>query len=521
MNMYSRILAALLLAGASSSLTACGDDEEDNGGKPDAGKDAGSEKDADEPDPDEDADVDPEGDAGTDAGGGTEDDAPELGSCPTHPNVMVTADYCVLNGTTGSEIKTDLTLSKVKGKKGYLINKGVFVGEDVGGKAAADTTKKSATLSITKGTTLFGGDNLAFLLVNRGSKLMAEGTAKYPVVFTSSSSDLKPGRWGGVILNGRAPSNRADASGDVSGEAGTGKYSGPDAKDNSGTVKYVRIEFGGSKIDDKNELNGLALQGVGSGTTIDYLHVHANDDDGVEFFGGTVNAKHVIVTAFADDGLDWTDGWNGSVQYYIAQQWKYTNPGTGTNDASNGIEADNQDVNVKATPVSEPTLSNITLLGASDMTAPAGGNGMNLRRATKGHVHNTVVLNFKTSCITLRGPDSVAAVGAGLTLENSRIACDTQYETAPGRSMDADPVAAAKLFDTAGNNEKPADKDALYEDAFAQSASVNFNPKKDSPLLSGGKKPSGAFFDDVSFIGAVGPDDWTAGEWFKVTPFAQ
>jgi hypothetical protein len=520
MNTYSRILAALLLASASGGYVACGDSDNK---KPDA-----EEKDAGEDGDEEDGGGDEEDAGKTDAGtkpgsdaGSTQEEAPkELDKCPDHPNVTTTGSFCTISAPLGNEVKTDLELGPVKGKMGYLISKSVFVGEDVGGKATADASKKKVTLTINKGTTLYGADSLSFLLVNRGSKLIAEGSAKYPIVFTSGASGAnRPGRWGGVILNGRAPSNRADANGDVVGEAGTGKYSGPDADDNSGVVKYVRIEFSGGKIDDKNELNGLALQGVGKGTTIDYLHVHAGDDDGVEFFGGTVDAKHIIVTAFADDGIDWTDGWNGRVQFAIAQQWKYTNPGTGSNDASNGIEADNNDVNVKATPISEPTLSNVTLIGAPDMTAPAGGNGMNLRRATKGHLNSFVVLNFKTSCITLRGTDSAGFVGTGLTMETSGAFCPTMYEPAPGRSNDADPAAAEKLF---GENTKFANADEALQDPYAQTASPDFRAKAKA-LLSGGTTPSDTFFEKVSYIGALddSEDNWTKGNWFKITPFDQ
>jgi hypothetical protein len=524
MNTYSRILAALLLAGASSALVAsCGDD---NSGDDDNKEDAGGDEDAGGGGEEDAGGGDERDDAGTDSGTDAGEAAPEeLTACPTHHNVTAMGSFCVLSGNIGDEVKTDLELKPVKGKMGYLINKSVFVGEDVGGKATPDASKKTVKLTIGKGTTLFGADSLSFLLINRGSTMMAEGTAKYPIVFTSGAAGApRPGRWGGVILNGRAPSNRADANGDVVGEAGTGKYSGPDAEDNSGVFKYVRIEFSGGKIDSTNELNGLSLQGVGRGTTIEYVHVHAGDDDGIEFFGGTVDAKHVVVTAFADDGLDWTDGWIGRVQFALVQQWKYTNPGSGANDASNGIEADNQDTNPKATPYANPTMSNITLIGALDMSAPAGGNAFNLRRATKGSLHNFVALNFKTSCISVRGDDSAGFVTSGdLTLSNSKMFCPTLYEPMPGRSNDARPAASMAMWDATGaDNETLADADAAELTApFEQSADVDFTPKKGSPLLKGGKVPSDKFFEKVDFIGGIGEDNWLEGEWYKVTPFDQ
>jgi hypothetical protein len=518
MNTYSRILAALLLL-SGGGLMACDDSSGGGGDENDSGEPP--EDDGGEP---EDAGRSDTGgrDAGADAGG-SEDDPEELDKCPTHPNVTSTGSFCVLSAAIGNEIKEDLELAPVKDKMGYLINKSVFVGEDVGGKASPDSAKKRVTLAIKKGTTLYGADALSFMLINRGSKIEAEGTAKHPIVFTSGAAGApRPGRWGGLIVNGRAPSNRADANGDVNGEAGTGKYSGSDAADNSGTLKYVRIEFSGGKIDDRNELNGLALQGVGRGTTLDYIHIHGGDDDGIEFFGGTVNAKHIAITAFADDAIDWTDGWTGKLQFALAQQWTYTNPGTGTNDGANGIEADNNDQGTfNQSPNSNPTLSNVTLIGASDITAAVGGHGMNLRRGTQGNLHNFVVLNFKSSCISLRDPVTAGYVGDSLTTTNSRAFCSNMYQASASGAPFPDATAAAKLFEMGDANEKLADADAALTKPYEQSEDADFTPKTDSGLLTGGKAPSDSFFEKVEFIGAFGDgDSWLEGEWFKITPFS-
>src|SRR5690606_625608 len=111
-----------------------------------------------------------------------------------------------------------------------------------------------------------------------------------------------------------------------------------DPADNSGVLRYVRLEWTGGKVNDTNELNGIAFQGVGSGTVVEYVHVHGGDDDSIEWFGGTVNAKYLLATAPGDDGLDWTDGYTGKIQYAIVQQW----PRVSSSDP-NGIEADNRD----------------------------------------------------------------------------------------------------------------------------------------------------------------------------------
>lgn len=513
MKTYSHLLAALLLASAAGGFVACGDskDDPDTEGR----KDAGTDSEVPEDGSDEDTGVEnPEGDGGTDP-------VPQDEDCPDHPNITVVGKFCRISAGLGNEIKTDLELNTVKGKEGYLIDKGVFVGEDVGGKASPDASKKSATLTISKGVKLYGADTQSFLLVNRGSKIVAEGTKDSPIVFTSGAAGAaRPGRWGGVIINGRAPNNKADANGDVAGEAGTGKYSGPDAEDNSGVIKYVRIEFGGSKIDEMNELNGLALQGVGRQTEIDYLHVHANDDDGIEFFGGTVDAKHVIITGAADDGIDWTDGWSGRLQFGIVQQWKFTNPGSGADDAANGVEGDSNATTTR-TPISNPTLSNVTLIGDKSVTNRA--HGLILRKGTQAQLHNFLVLNFKENCISLRGTASAAYAGNELAFTSSQMFCDTPYDSTSraGTAEAADGAAAMKAFDAARGNVVLANGDSSLEDPSNQSKNGNFRAK-DAKLLTGGKAPSDTFFDKVEFIGALGDkeaDDWTAGAWFKVTPF--
>jgi hypothetical protein len=164
------------------------------------------------------------------------------------------------------------------------------------------------------------------LVVRRSSQIIARGTAALPIIFSSSKLDGERARgdWGGLIINGRSTINScAGGTGvcEAFGEGGTGFYGGDDEADNSGVLEYVRVEFAGTLISPDNELNGIAFQGVGSGTTVDHIQVHMNADDGVEFFGGTVNVKHVLVTGVGDDSMDWTDGWRGRAQHIVLQQY--------------------------------------------------------------------------------------------------------------------------------------------------------------------------------------------------------
>lgn len=220
----------------------------------------------------------------------------------------------------------------------YQINGRVDVGTDVGATGAGGA---AATLNIGAGA-LFVANNADaandFLVVNRGSKMNAVGTASAPIIFTSaqnlnpaSISESSQGQWGGIILAGRAPiSNCSSGSNDAGGTSttcenvveGTGNalYGGNVANDSSGTVQYVQIRYSGIEISLGNELQGLTLGGTGSGTVIDHVHVHNSSDDGIEIFGGTTNLKYIAITGADDDGFDTDVGWRGFVQFLIAVQ---------------------------------------------------------------------------------------------------------------------------------------------------------------------------------------------------------
>ncbi|MYD86034.1 MAG: T9SS C-terminal target domain-containing protein, partial [Acidobacteria bacterium] len=189
----------------------------------------------------------------------------------------------------------------------------------VSGRITADTTftadslwlldgavfvEEPARLTIEAGTEVFGRSSTnGTLIIARGAQILANGTADAPIVMTSDQKigDRARGDWGGLIINGRAPLNVP--GGEAEGEGDTGVYGGTDPDDDSGHLYYVRVEFAGSEFSPDNELNGIAFQGVGRGTEVDHVMVKFNKDDGLEFFGGTVEVKHVICFAIADDSI--------------------------------------------------------------------------------------------------------------------------------------------------------------------------------------------------------------------------
>ena len=399
-------------------------------------------------------------------------------------------EFCTLSG----DITEDLHLIA---DIPWVLSGGVFIGTD-------DT---SATLTIDPGATVYGESATdGMLVITRGSKIMAEGTADMPIVFTSSKAagDRARGDWGGIIINGYASINSCgDAIDDCEalGEGGVGWYGGDDDADDSGVLRYLRVEFAGTLISPDNELNGIAFQGVGSGTEVDYIQVHMNADDGVEFFGGTVDVKHVLVTGAADDSLDWTDGWRGRAQYVALQQF---------DDAGdNGIEADNNGEANDASPRSNPQLRNLTLVGSPD--SAFSDTGILLREGTGADIADAVVTSFNDNCFDIDHAETFANawdsgdLSGGLVLENSILDCATNWAD---DDDDGTEFTIGEFVETLNTGNTLVDP--MLADA-TNLTTPDFLPEAGSPALGNGLDMADAFFDAVDYIGAFGSDDWTAG----------
>jgi hypothetical protein len=203
--------------------------------------------------------------------------------------------------------------------------------------------------------------------VDKGGKLIAKGTKDAPIVFTSGEATRTAGDFGGVILNGNAKVNLPGGSGSPEGIENGPTYGGNDDAESSGELSYVRIEFAGFLLSKDNELNALTMNAIGSGTKLDHVQVHFGTDDGFEWFGGTVSGKYLLATGIEDDCFDWDFGWRGKVQFLACVQDDFVK-------GDNGIEADNNASTTGAEPFSNPTVSNITLVGKS--VAGAVGRGM-------------------------------------------------------------------------------------------------------------------------------------------------
>lgn len=373
----------------------------------------------------------------------------------------------------------------------YLLKGTVFVGDD----------HHPTVLTVEPGTVIQGDfATTGTLVVNRGSKIMAEGAPDAPIIFTSAKpqGQRRRGDWGGVIVNGKARINTCDEGVcEALGEGGTGRYGGDNDEDDSGILSYVRIEFAGKQLGPDNELNGLALQGVGSKTRIDHLHLHMNKDDGIEFFGGTASFKYVLATGTGDDNLDWTEGWRGKGQFFVAQQY--------WDDADNGIEADNNSSDNLAEPIAAPELSHMTLIGSPE--SDSSDIGILLREGTRGSLSNVIAVGFEGACLDVDDEATWRAVSGGdLRITRSIISCLTPFGN---NYAETDPEGVSVEF-FFGADTTNLQADPRIDEPF-DLENPHFAPLPDSPALTGGRAPSDPFFTPASYIGGVDPEgDWIA-----------
>ena len=268
----------------------------------------------------------------------------------------------------------------------------------VGEEATFGTIGKVGNLTIEPGTVIIGERaTKGALIVQRGSKINAIGTAAAPIVFTSERDPgtREPGDWGGLVICGKAPNNLPDVQASRELEGGYGAFhGGTDAADNSGTLKYVRLEFAGIPINPNQEVNSLTMGSVGSGTTIDYVQASFGLDDSFEWFGGTVNCKHLIAYKGLDDDFDTDNGFSGYVQYGVGIRGAAIADQSG----SNGFECDNDAAGSSNTPYTSAIFANMSIIGAKGSSSiaidPLFQNGAQLRRSNKQKIYNTVITGY-------------------------------------------------------------------------------------------------------------------------------
>ncbi len=365
------------------------------------------------------------------------------------------------------------------------------------------------TLTIEPGTKIIGeGATNGTLIISQGAYLLAAGTVDSPIVFTSDQgpSAVDRGQWGGIVINGRAPVNESFPD-----------FGGTDPDDDSGILRYVRVEFAGSRSS-----SALSLRGVGAGTTVDFVQVHFSGGDGIEIIGGTVDVKHVLATGNLDDSMDWDLGWTGRGQFIVAQQRG--------DFAGDGFEADNNPVDNDILPRSAPQIYNATLVG--DPNGPESAVGVLLGGGTAGTLRNFIVTGFNQSGLDINDQATISQTISGdLSVQSSIFfnnATDIQLDPSGAVisrdlgnfSIDVDGIEETSWALTAGFNN--AETDPLLGDPNNLTA-PDFQPGSGSPATDGtvpvAAPPADGFFDPVTFIGGVGStDNWVAGWTTNVVP---
>jgi hypothetical protein len=322
----------------------------------------------------------------------------ELGGDVTPINVPTTT---TLSGNINTT--TTLTSDKVWTLKGY-----VYVTD-------------GAKLIIQPGTTIVSDiAEKGALCIERGAQLIAEGTATKPIVFTSgrTNGEKQPGDWGGIVILGRAKTNRTS---EPTIEGGIGRpFGGTNDLDNSGVLKYVRIEYAGIAAMPNSEINALTLGGVGSGTIIENVQTIYANDDAFEFFGGTVSPKNLYAFATADDDFDFDFGFTGTITNGVAKRDpQFVDNG----DAGNGVECDNDGTGSNATPFTHPKLYNMILVGPNVSTALANHNlGLRFRRATQFTMKNSIIWGWMKGGLSLESNETAQFVKDGVSVfENNSV----------------------------------------------------------------------------------------------------
>ena len=419
----------------------------------------------------------------------------------------------VIEDTLEGNITADRTISAAN--KNFL--KGfVYV------KSGATLTIEAG--SVIKGISVASGESAASLIIEPGAKIIAEGTVDKPIVFTS---DKEPGKrvtgdWGGLIICGNARVNRTNQP---TIEGGPGTHYGNTTSDefngeSSGKLKYVRIEFAGYPLEPDKEINGLTFGGVGSGTEVEFVQVSYSNDDSYEWFGGTVNAKHLIAYKGWDDDFDTDYGYTGKLQFLLSVRDKDI---ADTSD-SNGFESDNDGDGSTNTPFTKPVFSNVTLIGpfygkVSDRTqaeveaktadAANGAKGgkyqaaMHLRRNSSLNIYNSVFTGWPYG---LRATDKKGQANDGIAIENVIFA-------GMWKNFYEDEKVSENFFNRAGNNtvlentRQIIAKDGDYSSVVADAVKgADFSKLADS------------FFEKVTYKGAFdGTNDWTEG-WTNWDP---
>jgi hypothetical protein len=384
------------------------------------------------------------------------------------------------------------------------------------------TVEDGATLTIPAGTLIEAkpgqGENASALIIKRGGTIMAEGTASKPVIFTAEGAGKEGGNlttadqglWGGLIILGKATTNNTTDQ-QVEGVPAeySATYGGTEDADNSGKLNYVSIRHGGTDIGAGNEINGLTLAAVGSGTEIDYVEVVANKDDGIEWFGGAAQVKHTLIAFVGDDSYDYDEGFHGKGQFMVALQTS----GTGDRCAEqDGGPSSNE----TGTPYAKPTFYNATYIGN-------GGKLMIFRDNAGGTYANSIFKNTATGIRIEYRDDKTSTAYKMLKDGNITIKNNVFSDVADGNDSSSIFIKVEKDDNDDPIGTLPTDSEQLTVDHFnnnnnaVESVSIDItNPVPASAPSATKASNPGGFFSAADYMGAFQPggSNWASGWTF-------
>ncbi|WP_353550691.1 hypothetical protein [Sediminibacterium sp. KACHI17] len=407
---------------------------------------------------------------------------------PVNPNETIISGTLTANKT--------LTADKTWTLKGYVyVPNGITLTIEAGTTIKSDKTEKGA------------------LCIERGGKIQANGTVDKPIVMTSGqdAGSRAPGDWGGLIILGNAPTNRSSTP---VIEGGLDRpYGGTNATDNSGTLKYVRIEYAGIAAFPGSEINGLTLGGVGSGTTIENVQVVYGNDDAYEFFGGNVNAKYLVAFATADDDFDFDFGYTGKIQFAVAlRDPSFVDNG----DAGNGIEADNDGSGTTATPYTRPVLSNFTFVGPNNAAGTAANHnfGNRWRRAVRFVLRNSILMGWQKGGFSIESDGTAndySAAGGTSEFKNNLVhAVADPYRVSGLTAATLNAAAIRTKAESEGCKTYTSADDIKLTSPFTIT-NPNLLPAAGSDALTGASFTGlDAFFTTTTHVGAFGTTNWMA-----------
>jgi len=446
-------------------------------------------------------------------------------------NIEEDGETIVQNGNSGTGTTENLILSgkitsnlTLKANNTYKLRGLVYV-------------TNGATLTIEPGTKIVGeADKNGALIITRGSKIMAEGTASNPIIFTSEKPSPKRGDWAGLVILGGAPTNASfngqagigEIEGGINNTEGLGLYGGSNAADNSGVLKYVRVEYAGYAFLPDKEINGITFGGVGNGTTVDYVQVSYANDDSFEWFGGTVNCSHLIAYKGLDDDFDTDNGFSGKIQFGIAVRDSQVADVSG----SNAFESDNDANGSSLTPQTSATFSNMTIIGPinSSSTGTNSGtinslfqNALQIRRNSSISIFNSVFTGYPVGLFidATKGTPTDNNIGnSSLVFQNNILAGNTtplKYGASTSSATGYTLTDLTNWYTANGNSTLTYTADVKLTNAWAPAGTTpNFSPASGSALLTGGVFTNAkltSWFTAVTYRGAVkdASDTWYAG----------